>query len=146
MAKRTKHTHKYMKQQLSKFNSGWRCVLDYCDHFLPRNVEDTISGRMSICWGCSQEFKLDDDAIQSDMPQCYECRTPKDQLDNMAELEVRIEIAMKKGIPVSEVTQEQINRVRLLRGDIIQSIQTDKPVQKDSETDQIEIIEPENEE
>jgi len=115
MAKRTKHTHKYIHQQLSKFNTGWRCALAYCEHFLPRNVEDTIVGRMSVCWGCGEDFKLDEDSVKEEMPKCLTCRVP--EVDALADIDIRVRIARSRGIELSDVTQEEINRVKLITGE-----------------------------
>jgi len=117
MGKRTKHTHKYMRQQLSKFNTGWRCVLDYCEHYLPRNVEDTIEGRMSVCWGCSEDFKLDSYALKDDRPMCIDCRTPDEKKEIDDELDIRLKIAARDRVDAFSVTMAQIEQYRRIMGE-----------------------------
>lgn len=138
MTKRTKHTHRYAYQRLSKFNTGWRCMKDYCDHFLPRNVEDTIEGRMSECWGCSEDFKLDEEAIKMEMPYCPVCRLRESGGPSPADLAAHFERQLalaKAGVKdESELTPQQRATMKALG---IPLREPDEP-----EKDEIEVIEP----
>ena len=71
-----KHVHKYMRQQL-KHIKVWRCALPDCSHWMPPYLEEMIIGRTSLCWECSEQFTLDEDAIAEDMPRCIKCRQPE---------------------------------------------------------------------
>ena len=64
-----KHVHKY-----HKINGLWYCALDDCSHFMPRNVpEEAMLGKLSICWNCDGEMRLDEDLLKEDKPRCAAC-------------------------------------------------------------------------
>ena len=64
-----KHIHKY-----KKLESGiWACALPNCTHYMPLNVADQVSGKVSICWECNQAFILDERAMENEHPVCIEC-------------------------------------------------------------------------
>ena len=69
-----------MRQQL-KFAKVWRCALSDCYHYMPPHMEEILEGRKSICWGCGQEFALDEIAMMDDMPNCFSCRNPTVETD-----------------------------------------------------------------
>lgn len=54
-------------------NQSWACALGDCSHYLPENVKNTITGKLSICWFCNSEFNLDERALAMDMPVCITC-------------------------------------------------------------------------
>ncbi len=70
-----RHVHKYIRTQL-RFAVVWRCADPECTHFMPPHQEGLMEGRASFCWGCGEQFILDLDALQEEMPRCVTCRTP----------------------------------------------------------------------
>ena len=73
-----KHIHKYMRTSLQHVNI-WRCAT--CYHFMPQHMSDLVTGRESICWGCGQVFKMDEDSMKNEFPTCFDCRmTDEDSL------------------------------------------------------------------
>lgn len=69
--KTPKHIHKYMRTSLKHVNV-WRCA--NCNHWMPPHLDNLIEGRSSICWGCGDTMKLDEDSMKEEMPTCIKCR------------------------------------------------------------------------
>lgn len=67
--KSQKHVHKYYKS----LQGQWTCAFPDCTHFLPLNVVDTITNRLSVCWGCGEMFQLNELAIKDSKPKCMGC-------------------------------------------------------------------------
>lgn len=135
MRKRTKHTHMYVYQQLSRFNKGWRCARPYCDHFLPSNVEHMIVGRMSLCTGCSEEFRLDETEVQKAMagdgePKCYDCKLTPEEKEQRAALRKYLEQLEEEMDPLTRIAKRARERIE------------NKTKPKNEPEDQIEVIEP----
>lgn len=68
-----KHIHKYMKVDL-KFASVYRCALPTCNHYQPPHLHDLLIGKASICWGCGNQFTMDEDSLTEDFPKCMDCK------------------------------------------------------------------------
>jgi len=68
-----RHVHKYiwLPSQI------WACALGNCTHYLPRNMEQLIDGRLSICWQCEREMQFGDEQIRmgrkGQKPICNDC-------------------------------------------------------------------------
>jgi formylmethanofuran dehydrogenase subunit E len=77
-----KHVHKYMRFGPTPAMSYyiWKCV-DGCAHFIHEKQEFYVVGRKSICWGCGEEFVMDEDAMKEEMPRCVTCRNPELNFD-----------------------------------------------------------------
>lgn len=71
MSKTLKHIHKYIKQNL-RHVIVWRCAT--CNHYMPPHLTDLVLGRESVCWGCGNVFRLDEESMRDDMPKCINCR------------------------------------------------------------------------
>jgi hypothetical protein len=71
-----KHVHRYLRTHL-RFASVWRCADSECPHFMPPHQEGLMIGRASFCWGCSEQFTLDDEALKEEFPRCARCRAPE---------------------------------------------------------------------
>ncbi len=69
-----KHPHRLMLNQ----KKTWRCTLPNCRYFIHRGLEHTLPGQLSVCWGCGDDFTLDEIALRDDQPKCYDCRAAKD--------------------------------------------------------------------
>lgn len=81
MAVRTgakRHTHKY-----HKIAGVWHCARPDCTHFMPKNVEGNMEGKMSICWSCHNDFTLDAISLDMDKPTCAACNN---DVSTMAEI------------------------------------------------------------
>ena len=52
----------------------WACALPDCTHFMPRNVENMVEGKKSICWKCNQIIILDASNMRDDRPICRTCK------------------------------------------------------------------------
>lgn len=70
--KSQKHPHKYYKTP----NGVWACAFPNCTHFLPGNVEDTITNRVSVCWQCGEVFQMNEQSVKMDKPICLDCMLP----------------------------------------------------------------------
>ena len=64
-----RHTHKYYRLK----DGLWHCALSDCTHYMPRNVEEQVEGKKSLCWECGEEFILDERAMESARPVCFAC-------------------------------------------------------------------------
>lgn len=63
-----RHTHKY-----HKIEGLWHCALRNCTHYMPKNVENNVEGKESICWECGKIMLLDNYNMQNDKPICPNC-------------------------------------------------------------------------
>jgi len=79
--KAKRHIHKYRKVEVNNVKV-WACALPTCSHHMPKHYENMVLGKMSICWGCGNEFILDERAMLQDMPECYNCAKGITQKDN----------------------------------------------------------------
>ena len=68
-----KHIHKYQRIQRKYSGGVWACALPDCTHFMPKNVEDQVEGKLSVCWTCGEPFILDEDNMKNDRPVCFKC-------------------------------------------------------------------------
>lgn len=66
------HIHRYMFTQL-RFAKVWKCSLPDCNHYFPPHQGSPL-GKFSLCWGCGIQFVLDETAMESEMPECINCR------------------------------------------------------------------------
>lgn len=71
---RKQHTHKYQRMQFKYSGKVWACRLPDCNHFMPRDLEDTMEGKYSLCWSCGEQFMLTEKAMEDEQPKCDECR------------------------------------------------------------------------
>jgi len=117
---------------------------------------------MSICWQCSEIFKLDDDAIEEDMPKCFDCRfgLAKSTLkfDFTLDDKMQINAAMRKaGVErLDEMNPQDISQSQLLgllpNNNVLNAYRefqnrTHAPINpKAIEKDEIEVIEPSDDE
>ena len=79
---RQKHVHKYHKIT-AKFRTLWACALPTCSHYMPPDLEETLIGKMSICWKCGEKFLLTEDNMQKAQPFCSDCNP---SVSSMADL------------------------------------------------------------
>jgi hypothetical protein len=117
MMPRTKrvHVHKYMRRCSPNGDFPvWACGHSDCMHFLPRNAENLIKGKDSICCQCGKLYIINSFALDECLEnmegevgflKCESCRTPK-------------EIA---GESISEVLD------RIMREKKLQETEEDKP-------------------
>lgn len=83
-----KHIHKYHKVSMNGVKV-WACALGNCTHYMPKHMENMVSGKTAICWQCESEFTLDSRNMQEDMPRCYGCNPQFTKLDEfLADLSV----------------------------------------------------------
>lgn len=68
---RQKHVHKYHK--ISKFRTLWVCAMPKCSHYMPPDLNETLVGKMSVCWKCGEEFLLNEENMKRDQPICSDC-------------------------------------------------------------------------
>lgn len=74
-----KHTHKY-----HRIHDTWACAFPDCTHYMPKNVEHQVMGKMSRCWECDKPFILKEENMKDSEPKCFNCSTvPEDTLDNI---------------------------------------------------------------
>ncbi len=80
MAKSTskKHVHKY-----HKVNNIWTCALPDCSHFMPKNAEDFVLGKYSLCWECNDRFILNSENMKNEQPICEKCKLGIDDIDDI---------------------------------------------------------------
>jgi hypothetical protein len=134
-----KHAHRLTLNQ----KKTWRCVLPGCNYFIHIGLAHILPGKRSICWGCSEEFTLDEHALEDDEPKCSACRfREKGIVVEDVEAEINLKIALAKaGVKsVDELTRTQKTLLVAL-GKLPKSV-LDKP-DKSVEKDEIEVYEPE---
>jgi hypothetical protein len=73
MSRSKKHVHKYHLVNLAA-TPVWACALPDCTHYMPHHMSKMVPGKMSVCWGCGEDFVLDYTAMQNNHPRCVECR------------------------------------------------------------------------
>lgn len=67
-----RHTHFYGKKPMYTYQV-WACNLPDCTHFWPIGTQNAmLDGKLSICWNCAKEFRLDMRALENDKPCCSE--------------------------------------------------------------------------
>lgn len=67
-----KHTHKYFRMDMN-YDRVWACALPDCTHYMPKHMEQLVSGKKSICWECGNEFNLNPINMVKDKPVCEDC-------------------------------------------------------------------------
>lgn len=65
-----KHIHKYKRLIRAEL---WMCGEPNCTHYMPRNLEEGMEGRLSKCWDCEMPFTLDSRALKLVKPVCQPC-------------------------------------------------------------------------
>jgi len=68
-----RHVHKYYHADLI-FGKLWACALENCSHHMPVHYEGLLNGKASICWSCSNSFKLNSENMKNDRPTCESCK------------------------------------------------------------------------
>lgn len=138
-----KHPHRLMLVQ----NKTWRCTLPGCSWFVHRGLEYTLPGKQAQCWGCGENFTVDDEALRDEMPKCANCRTGAEEggLSQQQQNEViNLSLAIKKSGAnnISEVSQNKLNTW------IAMGVVTKWAIEymRNMTEDQVEVIEPDTEE
>lgn len=94
-----------------------------------------LPGHQSICWGCNEEFTLDEEALKDDQPKCNDCRM-RDRGESPVDLDAYINTKLllaKEGVKtVKEVSQTKRNTLKAMGINIV-------------ENDEVEVIEPNEE-
>lgn len=81
------HIHKYEKVLLAS-QKLWTCSKgENCTHYLPKYMESRIIGRLSICWGCAEEFTLDEVNTLLTRPVCDKCSGRSELVNLLQSLE-----------------------------------------------------------
>lgn len=62
--------------KLVKSGPVWKCAVPLCTFFCYFKQSYILLGRATICWGCLNEFPLDEEAMKLDMPMCHNCINP----------------------------------------------------------------------
>lgn len=67
--------HKYYHAEMKNYGGKlWTCALPDCSHHMPLHYENTLIGKLTICWNCEEPTILDYENMQEDMPRCQKCR------------------------------------------------------------------------
>ena len=72
-----KHPHRLLLNQ----KKTWRCTLPNCSYFIHVGLAHILPGKQSICWECSEEFTLSEEALKDDQPVCDRCRSKNEGWD-----------------------------------------------------------------
>lgn len=86
---RVKHAspHKYKRVQMRKDNPNWivfRCMLPDCSHYLP--TLEMVINKLSLCWGCEQQFLITKEHVERVKPTCESCVSKKYSLEDIDKL------------------------------------------------------------
>lgn len=68
-----KHPHKLILMN----KKTWRCTLEGCAFFVHLGLAHILVGKTGICWGCNEQFMIDEYALKEEMPRCTDCRVAK---------------------------------------------------------------------
>ena len=83
-----KHIHKYYHAKMKFGNRIWTCSLPDCNHHMPVHYENTLLGKLSICWNCDKEFRLSEYLMEEEYPICEFCRSGSDKNELHSIMEV----------------------------------------------------------
>lgn len=65
-----KHPHKLIL--LNK--KTWKCAVQGCSFFVHLGLAHILVGKIGICWGCGEQFMIDEYALREEQPRCIDCR------------------------------------------------------------------------
>lgn len=139
-----KHPHRLMLMQ----KKTWRCTLPGCTYFIHRGLEYTLPGKQAVCWGCGEEFTVTEEALMEDQPKCADCRTGESssgltvrQRDALVSLKTKmLEAGVKK---VDDLGRTRLGTMVALGAVKPEDIELMRKME--SEPDEIEVIEPDEE-
>lgn len=80
--KAKRHTHKYYKVEIGS-SKVWACALGDCNHYMPKNLEKLVVGKLSYCWNCNKEMNLNATNMKDDKPICIDCKLNGINIDNL---------------------------------------------------------------
>jgi len=122
----------------------WRCVLPNCRYFIHIGLAHILPGQQSICWGCSEQFELDERALQDDQPMCDSCRSREAGMMSTNEIGdiIEAQLALKKAgvTSVDELNPFQRSTLKMmgkLKDSAVEKLQSPKSVD-----DEVEVIDP----
>lgn len=72
MARAKCNPHKYHRVNL-EYATVMACAAPNCSHHMPKYMEQTLLGKLSICWECNEKFILDERALKMNKPICLMC-------------------------------------------------------------------------
>lgn len=137
-----KHIHRI------QLNNGktWRCTLDECNYFIHIGLAHILPGRLSKCWECGENFKLNTRALSMDQPICDDCDARSEGRMTNDEIEAAINLKLtlaKAGVKSVEELPESKRRMLTNFGILPKEVQKEYPP---DEIDVIETYNPEEEE
>jgi hypothetical protein len=68
-----RHTHRYYQSFNKRNEVTWRCMLDGCTHFIPKNMHPLPLGLNSSCESCEKPFTLTHENMKEEKPICDTC-------------------------------------------------------------------------
>ncbi len=116
-----KHIHKLKRHTYSTGTTTFYCTDDECTFKV--STEFSL-GKMNICWGCNNPFKMDSYAIRAAKPKCTACRGSLGKKRTLLE-KINVKVDEIQPLPAELSDAEERLRQKLL--------ETINPTAKDSE-------------
>jgi hypothetical protein len=102
-----KHPHKLILFE----QRTWRCALPGCTFFVHVGLAHILPGKQAVCWGCGDNFKVDNDSLKEEQPRCFDCRSDKDAMSRKIDKMLR-----DQGVTdVNDLPERLQEKIRVLR-------------------------------